>query len=108
MSWIREQKLMRLVHVLWNELAPNTQSVLIPYIEDEGMAWAVPLDEYMSSEDLFTPQELSKHLGVSESTVRSWPKRYGLKPNVVGQYRWGDVQEALAEKNRRNIRRNIA
>lgn len=107
MSWIREQKLLRLIHVLWNELAPNTQSILIPYIEDEGMAWAVPLPEYISNDAWFSPPEIGKHLGVSESTVRSWQKRLGIVPRD-GLYRWGDVQEALAEKNRRNIGRNIA
>lgn len=108
MSWIREQKLLRLVHVLWNELAPNTQSILIPYIEGEGMAWAIPVGEYMDDDDWFTPELLAKHLGLSESTVRNWPSRYGLKPNSVGQYRWGDVVEIRGKQNLRNARRNVA
>lgn len=108
MSWIREQKMLQLIHVLWNELAPNTQSILIPYIEDKGMAWAVPLGEYMEVDDWFTPELIAKHLGLSESTVRNWPSRYKIQPNALGQYRWGDVLEVRGKQNSRNSRINVA
>jgi hypothetical protein len=107
-SWIREQKLLRLVHVLWNELAPNTQSILIPFIEDEGMAWAVPLEEYITDDSWFTPQQLASHLGLSESAVRNWPARYGLQANEDGLYRWGDVLRVRQAQNLRAARRNVA
>lgn len=108
MSWIREQKLLRLIYVLWNQATPNTQAILIPYIEREGMAWAVSLDEYIEDDDWFTPDLLALHLGLSESTIRNWPRRYGLKPNSAGQYRWGDVQAMKVKRNRRNADKNVA
>lgn len=107
MSWIREQKLLRLIHVLWNEMAPNTQSILIPFIEDEGMAWAIPLEEYLTDDSRFTPQQLASHLGLTESTIRNWPTRYGLVAED-GMYRWGDVMRVRQAQNARAASRNVA
>lgn len=104
MSWIREQKLLRLVTVLWNELAPHSQAELGPVIEKAEMGWAIPASDHLTDDHWLTPEELAKELGLTASGVRNWQSRYGLKP-IDGLYRWGDVQEIRKQRHQRNAQR---
>lgn len=104
MSWLREQKLLQLATVLWNELAPNKQQELAPLLRDAEMSWAIPTMDHLTDDHWLTTDQLAKELGLTPSGVRNWQHRYGLKP-VDGLYRWGDVQQIRKERHARNTQR---
>lgn len=103
MSWLRENRLLQLVSVLWGELPESVRRELEPHIEAAGMGWAIHVTrEHISDDDWLTPAQIATHLGLQESTIRNWPSRYGLTANRLGQYRWGDVQDIRQKQARRN------
>lgn len=104
MSWLREQKLLQLVTVLWNELAPKTRQELAPLITQAEMGWAIPTLDHLTDDSMLTTEQLAKELGLTPSGIRNWQSRYGLTP-TDGLYRWGDVQQIRKQRNQRNTRR---
>ena len=89
----REVRLLRLVYVLWTNLSYHQQATIGPGIVKSGMGWALPgvMPDLHANDDWLTVDEIAFEFGLSESTVRNWQQRYGLRP-VKGRYRWGDVK----------------
>jgi hypothetical protein len=113
-SWLREQKLIHLVTLLWNQLTPVQQRDIEPDVHAHGMDWALPLTDYraegetrLTAEDRLTTDEVARECGVTASTVRDWKKRHGLQ-QVSGYFRWGDIEEFLQERYRRQAERRAS
>lgn len=104
MSWIREERLLHLVSLLWGHLTPDVREELQPVIVEAAMGWAITSLGHLSDDHWLTPADLARELGLTPSGIRNWQSRYGLKP-VDGLYRWGDVQEIRKERSRRNTER---
>lgn len=104
MSWLREQKLLQLATVLWNELTQASRDELAPLIRQAEMAWAIPTMDHLTDDHWLTTDQLAKELGLTPSGIRNWQSRYGLTP-TNGLYRWGDVQQIRRERTTRNARR---
>lgn len=104
MSWLREQKLLQLATVLWNELTNDKRTELAPLIRDADMGWAIPTLDHLTDDSMLTTEQLATELGLTPSGVRNWQSRYGLTPHN-GLYRWGDVQQIRRERHARKTRR---
>lgn len=102
MSTTRERDLQRLVSVLLHQLATFTDTRTVELnIRRSGMGWALPTSaDFYEDDDWLTVDQLAFELGYTESAIRNWPSRYGLKP-VKGRYRWGDVQTVIIGRNMR-------
>lgn len=98
----REQGLLHVILAMWVELRkpPEEQdpATLDAGIRREGLAWALPSLAHIDDDELLTTAQLADLLGYAESTIRTWPKRHGL-PQVNGQFRWGDVDTMLRQRN---------
>jgi hypothetical protein len=96
----REDRLQQLVTMLWFCLPEEERDALSPDIRDDGMGWAIPDDDRdRCIDDWLTYTEIGNELGLSPSTVRNWPDRYGLKPRR-GRLKWSDVERVV---NRRAV-----
>lgn len=77
MNW--EDKLLHLVKLLWEALPDNTQSHLLPAINQLGVIWAIPDSEAQSN--WMTTMEVALEFGLSPASIRSnWPRQYGVRP----------------------------
>ncbi|BDY33174.1 hypothetical protein [Mycolicibacterium mageritense] len=101
MTSTREGDLLRLIHVLWTALNELTSTrYLESQIRKDGLGWALPTPEHHHDDDWLTVDQIAFELGYSQSAIRNWPSRYGLKP-VNGRYRWGDIQSVRQRQVRR-------
>ncbi len=105
MSYRRENHLLRLVHVLWEELRKTTDTTQLEYeIRAAGIGWALPSWDHHHDDEKLTVDQLGFELGYTPSAIRNWPTRYGLKP-VNGKYRWRDIRELMESRGTKENRR---
>jgi hypothetical protein len=102
----REDRLLTLVELLWNQLTPAQQQDLTPHMERLGMGWAIPTWECRNDADRLTLEQLAFELGMTEAGVRNWQYRYGLKPGKDGMFRWGDYQDMQNERDQQKRRKH--
>ncbi|OYN80438.1 hypothetical protein [Mycolicibacterium sphagni] len=77
MSW--EEKLQRLVALLWEALPEASRSQLLPAIHQLGAAWALPDSE--AQPIWMTTVEVALEFKLSPASIRSnWPRQYGIRP----------------------------
>lgn len=109
MSTRREQTLMLVICAMWDWIRrPNgeTPDELFDRIKEGGAGWALPdWWEYLVDDDMMTVDQVSRELGMTTSAVRNWQSRYGMTPDRMGRYRWGDVKEIRKQQNLRNTPR---
>lgn len=75
----RDEKLLKLVALLWEETPQVTRSQLLPAIHQLGVAWAIPDSEAPPS--WMTTLEVALEFKLSPSSIRSnWPRQYGVRP----------------------------
>lgn len=99
-STLRENKLLRIIFVLWLELERRMDTAeLEQAIRSEGLGWTLPSTiDHHDADDWLTVDQLAFELGYTPSAIRNWPARYGLRP-VKGRFRWGDVKHVLGLDN---------
>lgn len=109
MSWLREQNLLKLVYVLWNEIPAERRTELAPILGRSEAHWALhdTSCEHLDENDWLTPDQIAHECGIRTSTVRNWPKRYGLT-SVKGRYRWGDIQELQRRRNQTHFQSRVS
>ena len=50
-----------------------------------------------------TTTQVADQLGLTESTIRDWPRRYGIATHQ-GRYRWGDIKTVIRSRNRARMK----
>lgn len=102
----REDRLLTLVELLWNQLTPMQQLELTPHMENLGMGWAIPTWECHDPDDWVSLEQLAFELGMTESGVRNWRYRYGLTPRDDGLFRRGDVKAVQTHRELQKRRKD--
>lgn len=101
----REQTLLQIVYALWTELRKPADEQdahqLDRQIRATGAGWALPGHQGHDhdDDDLLTTAQVADELGLTESTIRGWPRRYDIT-NHNGRWRWGDVKQVIRSRNR--------
>ena len=75
----RDEKLLQVIALLWEELPEPTRQRITPIIDRLGATWALPTagDET----DWITTVEAALEFGLTPSSIRTnWPRQYGVRP----------------------------
>ena len=105
----REQTLLRIIYTLWLELRKPSDQQHPDQIDHEirqaGAGWALPSHQGhdLHDDDLLTTTQVADQLGLTESTIRDWPRRYGIATHQ-GRYRWGDIKTVIRSRNRARMK----
>ena len=100
----REERLLRLIYTLWEQLDDHQRAALRAGIEQSDMGWALPQLDRHNDNDWLTIDEAARELGLTRKGLRNWHTRYGLTP-IRNLYRWGDIQAIRRQRNMRKINR---
>ena len=79
MTWLREQKLLHLIGLLWDALPSGKQQELESAAVKLGMGWALPDndDDY----EWLTTAQVAEEFNLSVSSIRTnWPRQYAIRP----------------------------
>jgi len=75
----REDKLSKLVALLWEATPETVRSQLLPAIHQLGATWAIPDSE--APPNWMTTVEVALEFKLSPASIRSnWPRQYGVRP----------------------------
>jgi hypothetical protein len=76
-----EDKLLRLIALLWEALPESTQNELRPAITQLQATWALPDSD--AEPGWMTTLEVALEFGLSPSSIRSnWPRQYNIRPTA--------------------------
>jgi len=75
----RDEKLLRVIALLWEELPEPARQRLHPVVDRLGAAWTLPATGDQT--EWMTTVEVALEFGLSPASIRTnWPRQYGVRP----------------------------